>query len=160
MQLSAQCPFCDEPLVSDVSSNTQKISCNHCGKELGLAVDAWRGDRLAKCLVCPCDDLFTRKDFPQGIGLTIIVCGFALSYIAWIYYYITWAWGILFATAAIDVALYLLMPEVVVCYRCQAHYRSPQQRKKDYAGFDLSIHERYRQESARLAEHSQGERAV
>ena len=46
-------------------------------------------------------------------------------------------------------ALYVFMPDVLVCYRCSAHYR----RSKDLSAtpyFNLETAERYRQERIRL----------
>ena len=152
MHVTAVCPACQSTLQALVSPSVRALDCSHCRQKVEVPPDAWEGETLKRCLLCPCEELFARKDFPQRLGLAIVAIGFTLSYIAWVYYYITVAWGVLFATAAIDVALYLLMPEAVVCYRCHAHYRDMDAPKKKYEGFDLVVHERHRQEEARLAE--------
>jgi len=59
-----------------------------------------------------------------------------------------WAWGVLLASAAIDGGLYLLVKDVVVCYRCGAHHRGVG--RSGNAPFELTIHERYRQERIRM----------
>jgi len=100
------------------------------------------------CVVCRSPDLFIRKDFPQWLGVLIVVIGFAASSVAWYYHQIEWTFGILFATAAIDVVLYLLMGEALVCYRCGAHFRNVGS-VDQHSGFDLETHERYRQAAAR-----------
>ena len=56
---------------------------------------------------------------------------------------------ILAASALIDVLLYQIVGNALVCYRCEAHYRFLPGLEQ-YAPFDLEIHERYRQEAARL----------
>ncbi|NIP84918.1 MAG: hypothetical protein GTO03_04925 [Planctomycetales bacterium] len=103
---------------------------------------------LNYCLVCRSQDLFVRKDFPQRLGVGIVIVGFLCSAWAWHAYQITLAFGILFATAGIDVLLYLLVGEALECYRCHAHYRgvTPGERQ---GAFDLETHERYRQMAAR-----------
>jgi len=109
------------------------------------------GDHLNQCLVCGSRELFVRKDFPQRLGLLLVVVGFVASSVAWFYYQIVLAFGILFLTAGIDVVLYVLMGEALVCYRCEAHYRQVGD-LGGHAAFDLETHERYRQIAARLSE--------
>jgi hypothetical protein len=58
--------------------------------------------------------------------------------------------AILFATALIDLLLYLFVPDCVACYRCGARYRGPG--ADGFAPFDLETHERHRQQVARLHE--------
>jgi hypothetical protein len=106
---------------------------------------------LRRCLVCGSEDLFVRKDFPQQLGVGIVVAGFIASSIAWSQYMTLLTFGILFATALIDVVLYLIVGEALVCYRCQAQYRMAPGIEQ-HSAFNLETHERYRQQAARLAE--------
>ncbi|HVW37483.1 MAG TPA: hypothetical protein VHB99_09260, partial [Pirellulales bacterium] len=53
--------------------------------------------------------------------------------------------------AMIDLVLFAVVGESLTCYRCGAQYRGLEG-LKNYRGFDLEIHERYRQEAARLAQ--------
>jgi hypothetical protein len=57
-------------------------------------------------------------------------------------------WTILIGTALFDSVLYLCVGDVVVCYRCDAHYRGLADAAA-YPPFDLGIGERYRQERLR-----------
>ena len=66
---------------------------------------------------------FARKDFPQRLGVGIVVVGFAASCVTWAWQLLVPTFAILFATAAVDVLLYFLMPECLTCYRCGARYR-------------------------------------
>lgn len=99
-------------------------------------------------MACPSVELFVRKDFPQRLGVTIVGIGLALSCVAWYYHAIYWTFAILFATALIDLALFMLMGEVLECYRCHAQYRGIDN-LVDHEEFDLEIHEKYRQQEAR-----------
>ncbi len=54
-----------------------------------------------------------RKDFPQRLGVAIVVTGFIASSIAWSQYMTLLTFGILFATALIDVVLYLIVGEAL-----------------------------------------------
>ena len=76
--------------------------------------------------------------------------GFALSCVAWFFHMLITTFAILFATALIDVVLYLSLGDVVECYRCHAQYRGLDD-MTTHEPFDLEIHERHRQVQARLA---------
>lgn len=155
MNVTFACPRCAATGRVEFDAETEVIACPHCHTELRVPADAWNDSSLTRCLVCPSTELFVRKDFPQRLGVAIVVVGFLASSIAWYYYLVYWSFGILFAVAGIDVLLYAWMGESLTCYRCHAEYRGlPEVRS--HHGFDLSIHERYRQQAARVAQHSQG----
>ena len=60
-----------------------------------------------------------------------------------------WAIGILMAFALIDLVLYTVMPDVLVCYRCEARHRHGDF-GEEHPKFDLEIAERYRQQAIRM----------
>lgn len=151
MQITFPCPRCEKTDVADWSPGEEQLPCGHCGLVLRVPTDAWQDGRLVRCLACPSHDLFVRKDFPQRLGVAIVVMGFVLSSIAWYFYQPLWAFGFLFATALVDVVLYLVMGDAINCYRCGAQYRDVPDIER-YRAFDLETHERYRQEKIRLAE--------
>jgi hypothetical protein len=93
--------------------------------------------------------LFVRKDFPQRLGVAIVVTGFVISCITWNYYLTYATFAVLFATAAIDVVLWFLVPNCLNCYRCDAQYRGLSGLDR-YQPFNLETHERYRQQEIRL----------
>lgn len=107
--------------------------------------------RPVRCLVCGCGDLWRQKDFPQKLGLALVALGALLSTIAIAYYYPATSLGILLAFALADLALYVFMPDVLVCYRCHARHQHTDP-GESYPRFELETAERYRQEQARLAE--------
>ena len=90
-----------------------------------------------------------RKDFPQRLGVALVILGFVGSSIAWANYNVGLTFAILFVTALIDLALYIVMGESLTCYRCHAQYRGFHENPQ-HTGFDLETHERYRQTAARL----------
>jgi hypothetical protein len=100
--------------------------------------------------VCPSTDLFARKDFPQRLGVGLVVFGFIASSIAWANYQVLWTFAILFATALVDLVLYLVTGESLTCYRCHAQYRGFEEIER-HGGFNLKTHERYRQLAARMS---------
>jgi len=93
--------------------------------------------------------LFIRKDFPQRVGVVLVAIGIIGSSIAWYYANVYWTFGILFATALIDVVLYLMVGDALMCYRCHAQYRSVEE-METHGEFELETHEKYRQLAARL----------
>jgi DNA-directed RNA polymerase subunit RPC12/RpoP len=151
MQITYRCPRCEETTRAEVGPDADAISCRYCSAKIDLADTPRAADSLSGCLICRSQDLFLRKDFPQRLGVLLVVIGFVASSIAWYYYQVILAFAILFATAGLDVLLYVVMGEALVCYRCGAHYRNVAN-LQGHGGFDLETHERYRQMAARERE--------
>lgn len=106
---------------------------------------------VQRCVVCPSEELFARKDFPQRLGVAIVVIGIVLSSITWYYRQVYLTYGIFFSTALLDFVLWLVMGNVLQCYRCHAQYRGVAGLDQ-HGGFDLETHEKHRQQLTRLAE--------
>ena len=96
-------------------------------------------------------DLFVRKDFPQRLGVLLVVVGLIGSTIAWYFYNIWLTYGILFGTVLIDLVLYVVVSDCLMCYRCGAIYRGLKS-LEEHKPFNLETHERYRQAAARMSE--------
>ncbi len=157
MRITYACPACQATATDDRVEDRSTVECPACDAVLPVPEGAiqWsqtaaggRRVRLRRCLVCPSAELFARKDFPQRLGVAIVVAGFAASCVTWGMRLLVPTFAILFATALADVVLYLLMPECLVCYRCNARYRGDGV-SDGAAGFDLETHERHRQGAAR-----------
>ena len=151
MNVNFACPRCDQSARVDVAIDAAVFACPNCDAQIEVPDGAVEGERLQRCLVCPSKDLFVRKDFPQRLGVGLVVVGLVGSTIAWGYRMPEIAYAFLFGTALLDLALYMLVGNALVCYRCNAHYRFLEGIDR-YAPFDLETHERYRQQAARLAE--------
>ena len=149
MQLVYCCPRCQRPVRVEVSAATEVIECPACGWSRHVDPASRDGERPTRCLVCGCSDLWRQKDFPQKIGLAIVGLGILLSTVAWAYMRPLLAIGILMFFALADLALYTLMRDVLVCYRCGARHRHAEI-NQDHPTFDLEIAERHRQERKRL----------
>ena len=150
MNVTYHCPRCQNLARCEVSPTDTSLTCPACEGEIVLPSDAFDDDRLCRCLICPSTDLFIRKDFPQWLGLTIVIVGIVGSSIAWGYTYTIATFAILFATALADVVLYMLVPDALMCYRCEAMYRQVPGMER-HGAFNLETHERYRQQVARMA---------
>ena len=157
MQITYACPGCDATVMLEGVEQRAALECPSCHAAIAIPAGALhrtgagRGLRLTRCLVCPSHELFARKDFPQRLGVAIVVAGFAASCVAWAWQLLVPTFAILFATALVDVLLYLFMPECLTCYRCQSRYRGDDITEA-HGGFDLETHEKHRQGRARAAE--------
>lgn len=149
MNITYACPDCETAIRTEFDSETSELGCEHCGEKLAIANDAVVGNQVSKCLVCPSKDLFLRKDFPQRVGVTLVGIGILGSSVAWYYTNLPWTFGILFATALIDVLLYSLVGDALMCYRCNTQYRGVAE-MESHGQFELEIHEKYRQLEARM----------
>lgn len=159
MNVTFSCPSCQATNRAEL--NKPCLECQACHLILEIPADALVGgqpehasldaanSRLERCVVCPCRELFVRKDFPQRLGVAIVFVGFALSCVTWYYYYTYATFGILFATALIDLLLYFSVRDALVCYQCHAHYRSVPGLER-HSPFNLETYERHRQQAARL----------
>ena len=148
MNITFTCPKCDADVRAEVPPSAAEFACPACKANISVPAGAFEGPALTRCLVCPSTELFVRKDFPQRVGVGIVVVGFALSSIAWAYMLPIWTFAILFATALIDLMLYALVPDALMCYRCGAQYRMAEGLEL-HGPFDLETHERHRQQKAR-----------
>lgn len=149
MNITYACPHCSAPQRAEIDDSLRQLTCSACQRSVETPADAMQGDRLRRCLVCPSHDLFMRKDFPQRVGVALVGVGIVGSSIAWSYNNLWWTFGILFSTALIDVALYMLVGNALMCYRCGAHYRGVAE-MESHGAFDLETHEKYRQLAARM----------
>jgi hypothetical protein len=98
---------------------------------------------LETCPKCGCREMFIRKDFPQKVGVGVVVVA-AIAFIVlaarrqsfWI------GGSILLVAAGIDAIVYAIVGKVTVCYRCRAEFRGIL--NPGHEGFDLAVGEKYR----------------
>jgi DNA-directed RNA polymerase subunit RPC12/RpoP len=150
MNITYTCPACSRTVRVRVTAESDQLACTHCGQQIKIPPGAVDGQQLHRCLVCPSTELYARKDFPQRLGVSLVVIGFVGSSIAWANYHVLWTFAILFVTAHIDLLLYIVMGQSLTCYRCHAQYRGFEEIER-HGGFDLEIHERHRQMAARMS---------
>ena len=107
---------------------------------------------LPCCPVCGNHELYKKKDFPHWLGLNLLTFACVLSFFTYLWYEKWLTWAILIGSAAFDGLLYLWVKDVVVCYRCGAEHRGLGPEGEKVAPFELTVHERYRQERLRQEE--------
>lgn len=152
MNVTFRCPNCHRVAAAELDGAAE-IACSACQTKWTLPADAFAEGKVVRCVICPSDELYLRKDFSQAVGVAIVVFGFVVSSVFWYWRMPMWTYGVLFATALIDVVLYLTVGNLLQCYRCQAQYRGVAG-IDTHQPFDLETHEKHRQQLIRLAQHS------
>jgi hypothetical protein len=143
------CPECDAPsrlvLAAPEADTPADWQCRGCDHRLRVATaDA----SLTTCPLCGNHELYKKKDFPHGLGLTILTVACLASVFTYGWYEKWLTWAILIGSALVDGLLYLFVGDAVVCYRCGASFHGL--RPTDaHKPFELTTAERYRQERLR-----------
>jgi len=149
MNVTFRCPHCDNIGRVDFDATATEIACPNCPTKWPIPAGAVQEGNVAQCVVCPSTELFVRKDFSQSLGVAIVGAGVVVSSVFWYWRMPMWTYGVLFATALLDVVLYLTVGDLLQCYRCQAQYRGvPGLGNRE--PFDLETHEKHRQQRIRL----------
>jgi len=133
-EIAFACGGCGREALSGLDGRGR---CPRCGATRSLPLSpSLRDERVVdRCPACDGEQLYVQRDFNQKAGLAIVIVGAALA--PFTPYYAS-----LFAAAALDAVLYALLPEITVCYRCQAHFRGFRRNPK-HAAFDLHLAEQY-----------------
>lgn len=119
------------------------ITCPRCHQPHPVRVnETIRSQNMVDCCaICGGRELFVRKDFPQRLGLgVVIVFGLAAVYCFTISPLL--AWSVLVAAALIDLIVYVCVGRVTTCYSCRAEYRKCRLNAA-HEGFDLGTSEKY-----------------
>lgn len=146
MNIRFDCPVCEYPGRMEVSAHSE-WQCPRCDHLLRLSADAL-DPALPACPLCGNGEIYKKKDFPHGLGMGLLVLACLASTVTYWLYDKWLTWTILIGSAAFDGLLYLWVKDVLVCYRCHAHFRSVAA-QATHEPFELTIHERYRQERLR-----------
>lgn len=146
MRVQTTCPQpqCRHEFTFTCTPETGSVTCPRCGHETPLSPDAIhvRGG-LVHCPCCRCDELFLRKDFPQKLGLSIVIASALVSVILFARGWLLWSLGILLGVVLVDLIIYAIVPKITVCYRCRSTFRDVSL-NPDHHGFDLATAEKYR----------------
>jgi hypothetical protein len=152
--MTFECLNCHAVGSADGLSPGVAVTCRSCRQSRPLRAESFGPEGLEACPLCATGDLYSQKDFPQGLGLAIVVAGFAVSTVFWYYDRPVPALGVLLVSALADMALFYLVPDVTICYRCLSQYRGEGSNPGGrYHPFDLAVGERYRQERLRVEQH-------
>jgi hypothetical protein len=150
MELTFSCKQCGAVGYVSPLESSLEAACRHCGTARPIDRQGCAGGELQFCPLCSTADLYIQKDFPTGLGLFIVLVGFAISTVFWYYEMPIWTYLVLIISIAVDFVLYYKVPDVTICYRCLSQYRGALANAHGrYRPFDLAIGERYRQERIR-----------
>ncbi len=149
MKIRFLCPVCECPAaVQSVVAAAVNWECAACDHRQVIQVPA---AAPTVCAVCGNRELYKKKNFPHWLGLSILTFA-CVGFLTFMWRY-EWgmAWAVLLGSAAVDGLLYLSVGDAIVCYRCgtQASGTTP---GPEHQPFELTTHERYRQEKIRLEE--------
>lgn len=133
-EIAFACPSCGREAQAGLDGQGR---CRHCGASPRIDVPPSLRETqvIESCPACGNRLLYVQRDFNQKAGLAVVVVGAALAPFTPFY-------ASLFVAAAIDAGLYALLPDVTVCYRCQAHMRGFARNPAHHA-FDLHLAEQY-----------------
>lgn len=153
MHVTYRCPQCEQMNRSPpLEGDSAELFCTACEWKRPVSQAAISASCPRECLVCGNQDLWRQKDFPPLLGVACVALGAILSGIAVYFYRPFTAMGILMAFGLLDMVLYLVMPDVMVCYRCQSRHGGVDTSSAE--DFNLELSERYRQEAIRLKQSS------
>lgn len=151
MYIRFLCPVCACPggVHTPAAGPWRCPACDHLATVTEPPCAAAAGEvTLPACGVCGNAELYKKKNFPHWLGLTVLTVACVSFLVLNAYRLQWWAWGTLIGSAAIDGLLYLAVRDAVVCYRCGAQHGGIA--RSGNKPFELTVHERYRQERIRL----------
>jgi len=103
-----------------------------------------KSEFLEACPNCGCRDLFIRKDFPQKLGLSIVIVA-AVAFLILASSRQRFYLGVIVLIVAclLDAVLYWFVPRITVCYKCRSEFRDVPINPA-HEGFELATGEKYR----------------
>ena len=133
-EIAFACPRCGQEALAGLDGAGRCSSCE-APTALEMPPGIREDRRLDRCPACGSKQLYVQRDFNQKAGLAVVVAGAALAPFTPFY-------SSLIVAALVDAALYAVLPEITVCYRCHAHFRGFA-RNPEHTAFDLHIAEQY-----------------
>jgi hypothetical protein len=133
-EIAFTCPACGNEAATGLHGRGACLSCRApVALDLSRPVEA--DGMVVRCPRCAGEQMYVQRDFNQKAGLAIVALGAVFA--PFTPYYAS-----LFAAAALDAALYAMLPEITICYRCGTHFRGFRRNPKHQA-FDLHVAEQY-----------------
>ena len=121
----------------------ETLTCSNCGHAQPLTPDTLDAggslvDPLEVCGACGSNRLYSQKDFNRKLGIAIVIVGAVLS---------PWTYGLsLVVCMGLDYGLYRFVPEITVCYGCDAIHRGFTH-NPSHRAHDPLLSERFRREA-------------
>ena len=145
MRITTYCQNCESELQFDSATDHERdTACLSCNTPVRIAFsNRIRDDNtIDTCPSCGKRAFYIQKDFNRNLGLgVVIICALAGLYFVWVdkpfLFYVALGVAVVF-----DALLYLLLPEVTVCYACKTIFRGAR-KNHEHKGFDLHIADVY-----------------
>src|SRR5208282_3417725 len=83
MGLTYQCSKCHSVNHVSLQVAGDRVLCRVCASEQPLHREHVDDGHVSACPLCATTDLYVQKDFPQGLGLFIVIVGFVISTVFW-----------------------------------------------------------------------------
>lgn len=121
-----------------------KADCCACGHEHAISDAAARcaDGRVSACVWCGGREFFVRKDFPQKLGMVMVVVFGLIASVFYYYENVIATFATLGSLVVVDAVIFLFVGPVTVCYKCRAEYRGVGY-NADHRAFDLATSEKY-----------------
>ena len=104
------------------------------------------GEHVDRCPVCDSDEFFIRKDFPQKLGMGIVIVSALIALAMAFFVHDIYFFAVLFSIALVDVLIYRFVAKITVCYRCRCEFRECPI-DPNLGGFDLATAEKYSEQA-------------
>lgn len=145
MRVTVFCDNCESEITFDSESDHEKTKrCSACDaeKRISYSDSILEANKVDACPSCGKRAFYIQKDFNRNLGLGIVViCALIGLYYVWLDQPYMFYAALGFAVV-VDALLYLLLPEVTVCYACKAVFRGAS-KNAEHQGFDLHIADVY-----------------
>lgn len=143
MEVTFTCVECGSGINVYPSQEAGQVQCEVCDSKMDVTFD--QNHEAAKVIDCPCcgrKDFFKQKDFNRKIGVGLFVTGaISVPVFIWMGIGFPWIYSVFFFMVVMDIALYFLLPLVVVCYKCQTIFRNVAN-IEDIHGFNHEMNDR------------------
>lgn len=118
--------------------------CPACGDPIPLVADAGPAEArpLTRCPACDGVEFFIRRDFPQRIGLLLVILFGLVASVFFYFSNVVATFATLASLVVIDALIFAFVGKVTICYRCRAELRNVAY-NPGHTGFDLATSEKY-----------------
>ncbi len=132
--MNYRCRHCGLGQWVEEREQPSTIRCRRCEHDQSITPHTDADGRLVQCWICGCDRMYRQRDFNRKVGVAIVAVAAVLGPFT--------KWLSLVVAALIDLALYLKLPEIALCYHCEAIHRGIEFAPA-IESYDLATHERY-----------------
>lgn len=143
LEITLTCIECGSGVHVHPTKDAENAECGVCQTLNPIKFDENHMLGIVKdCPKCERKDFFKQKDFNRKIGVGLFVLG-AISVPVFILMDIgfPWIYSVFFLMVILDIALYFILPLVVVCYKCQTCFRGVENIEEIH-GFNHEMNDR------------------